>query len=143
MADVPSRPPQALTVAEANALLPMVIPLVQQLQGLQRSIIQTHQQLDEFVAKLSQGNGYPIQSLKDRIQELTTHQLQLIEAFQSAIQSLEQLGCELKDVNLGLLDFYTLRDGELVYLCWKMGEDRIRFWHTLDGGYAARQPLDG
>jgi len=40
-----------------------------------------------------------------------------------------------------LIDFYGLRGGEPVFLCWKLGEERIRFWHTLEDGYAGRQPL--
>ena len=135
-------PPKTFTVAEANALLPKVIPLIEQLQGLQRSIQQTAQQLNEAVEKVTAGNGYPIQSLKAEIRELTEHQLQLVEAFQSALAQLEELGATLKDLNIGLVDFQGLRDGEPIFLCWKIGEDRIRFWHTLETGYAGRQPLE-
>ena len=142
MAQAPSQPPRTFTLAEANALLPRIIPVIEQLQGLHRSLASTNQRLDELIGKLSQGNGYPITSVKDQIQQMTKHQLQLIEAFQSALKTLEDLGCELKDLARGLIDFYTLRDGELTYLCWKLGEDRIRFWHTLDAGYAGRQPLE-
>ena len=135
-------PPKTFTVAEANALLPQVIPLIEQLQGIHRSIQHTAQQLDEAVAKLSGGNGHPIQSLKERIQEITSHQLTLVEAFQSALAQLQELGGVLKDVDLGLVDFHGLRNGEVMFLCWKMGERRIQFWHTLESGYADRQPLD-
>ena len=135
-------PPKTFTVAEANALLPHVIPLITQLQGIHRSIQQTTQQLDDAVAKLSGGNGHPIQSLKEQIQELTSHQLALVEAFQSALAQLQELGGVLKDLDLGLVDFHGLREGEVVFLCWKLGEERIRFWHTLESGYAARQPLE-
>ena len=134
--------PKTFTVVEANALLPTAIPLIKQLQGLQSSIVQTNQQLDELVAKLAAGNGYPLTAIKDRIRELTQHQLQLIEAFQSALQSLEALGCQLKDLQEGLVDFYGVQHGELVFLCWKLGEDRIRFWHTLEDGFSGRQPLE-
>ena len=137
------KPPKTFTVAEANALLPTVKPLIEQLHGLQRSILQTNHRLDELMQKLSGGNGYPIQSLKQEIESLTKHQLQLVEGFQSAINQLEELGCLLKDLNMGLIDFYGLRDGEPVFLCWKLGEERIRFWHTLEEGYAGRQPLEG
>ncbi len=141
--DEPSpTPPKTFTVAEANALLPKVKPLIEQLQGLQRSILQTNHRLDELMRKLSGGNGYPIQSLKQEIETLTTHQLQLVEGFQSALSQLEELECILKDLNTGLIDFYGLRGGEPVFLCWKLGEERIRFWHTLEEGYAGRQPLE-
>ena len=135
-------PPKTFTIDEANALLPHVTPLIEQLQGLQRSILKTTQQLDEAAGKLAQGNGYPIRSIKNQISELTKHQLQLIDAFQSALDQLERLGCLLKDLNIGLIDFYSLREGELVLLCWKLGEDRVRFWHTIDSGYTDRQPLE-
>ena len=133
--------PRTFTVSEANALLPKVIPLIEQLQGLQRSIVKTNQQLDEAIEKLSQGNGYPLQSLKEQIKGLTTHQLQLVEALQSVIGQVEELGGQVKDPALGLVDFYGMRNGELICLCWKAGEDRIRYWHTLEAGYAGRQPL--
>jgi len=135
-------PPKTFTVAEANALLPKVIPLIEQLQGIQRSIAQTTQRLNDAAAKVTAGNGHPIQSLKAEIQELTEHQLQLAEAFHSALAQLEDLGVILKDLTTGLIDFYGLRDGEQVFLCWKIGEDRICFWHTLEAGFAGRQPLD-
>jgi hypothetical protein len=141
MEESQGQPPKTFTLSEANALLPQVRLLVEQLQGLQRSIVQTNQQLDEVVGKLSAGNGYPIRSLKGQILDSTKHQLQLIEAFQSALKQLEDLGCLVKDLNTGLIDFYTVRDGDLVFLCWKLGEERIRFWHTLEDGYAGRQPL--
>jgi len=135
-------PPKTFTITEANALLPQIIPLIEQLQGIQRSLQQTAQQLNEAVEKVTAGNGYPIQSLKAKIQELTEHQLQLVEAFQSAYAQLEDLGAMLKDLTIGLVDFSSVRDGQPVLLCWKMGEDRIRFWHTLEAGYAGRQPLE-
>ena len=133
--------PRTFTVSAANALLPKVLPLIEQLQGIQRSVAKTNQQLDEAIGKFSQGNGYPLRSLKEQIKELTTHQLQLVEAFQSVIAQVEEFGCVVKDLSLGLVDFYGMRNGELICLCWKVGEDRIRYWHTLEAGYAGRQPL--
>ena len=134
--------PRTLTVSEANALLPRVKPLIEQLQHLRQSIAQTTRQLDDTVAKVSAGNGYPIESLKAQIQDLTKHQLQLIEAFQSALQQLEEVGCLLKDLDIGLVDFYGMHQGALVFLCWKLGEEHVSFWHTLEDGYAGRQPLE-
>ena len=48
------------------------------------------------------------------------------------MRQLEELGCVLKDLAQGLVDFYVMREGELVFLCWKQGEERIRFWHPLE-----------
>jgi hypothetical protein len=51
------------------------------------------------------------------------------------------MGVELKDIEEGLVDFRSMRDGRIVYLCWRQGEDTIAFWHELDAGFAGRQPL--
>ena len=136
-----AHPEKLLTVEEANALVPQVEPVVRQLQGLQDSILKTNAQIDERVQKLSQGNGYPIQELRQQITELTQHQLNLLQAFQSAHQQLEEAGCHLKDLRIGLVDFYGLRNDEVVCWCWKLGEARIEFWHRVEDGYAGRQPL--
>jgi hypothetical protein len=55
------------------------------------------------------------------------------------IQKLEDLGCVLKDLNIGLLDFPAVRLGKRVWLCWKLGEEKVAFWHDLHEGYAARK----
>jgi hypothetical protein len=141
MDKTPDPPLKIVTLAEANGLLPRVIPLVEQLRSLQRSITDTNKKLEAVVEKLSAGNGYPIQSLKDELEALTRHQLQLIEAFQSALMQLQDAGALLKDVQKGLVDFYWMRGAELAFLCWHLGEDRIKFWHGLEDGFAGRQPL--
>ncbi len=136
-----AQPEKIFTAEEANQVLSQVASLVQQLQGLQTSILQTNRQLDEGTRKLAQGNGYPIKDIRRQLAELTQHQLDLLQAFQSALQQLENLGGILKDLNQGLVDFYGLREGELVLLCWRLGEDQVRFWHTLEEGFAGRRPL--
>ncbi len=51
-------------------------------------------------------------------------------------------GAIVKDLDMGLLDFPHLRDGREVYLCWRLGEERISWWHEVDAGLSGRQPLD-
>lgn len=133
--------PKLLTSAEANALLPKVRELALQLKGLYHSIVKTNNEMDEVIAKLTAGNGYPISDLKSRLEELTKHQLQLIEAYQSAVAQLEDLGGLLKDAEKGLIDFYTLHDDQVAFLCWHLGEERVEFWHTLEEGFSGRKPL--
>jgi len=138
----PPDPSQKLfSVDEANKLLPVIAPLVEQLQGLHASTLKANDELNAVVAKLSAGNGYPLKELQTQAAQLAQHQLHLVEAFQSACRQLEELGAVLKDLSQGLVDFYAIRDGDLVFLCWRLGEDKIRYWHTLDSGFSARQPL--
>ena len=57
------------------------------------------------------------------------------------IYRIESLGCVVKDIDLGLVDFPAMRDDEPIYLCWKLGEAAVNYWHGLDEGFALRKPL--
>lgn len=61
----------------------------------------------------------------------------------AAIQRLNAMGCLVKDVETGLVDFHAMLDGEPVYLCWQFGERSVSHWHAIDAGFAGRQPIDG
>jgi hypothetical protein len=61
--------------------------------------------------------------------------------FEKVLKELQSLGCELKGLEQGLVDFPTLRQGRTVYLCWQYNEPEIAFWHELDAGFAGRQLL--
>jgi len=68
----------------------------------------------------------------------------LYAAILGEIASVEALGGEVKGVDQGLVDFWSLRDGEVeVLLCWKLGEKRCAYFHTPEAGFAGRQPVDG
>lgn len=64
------------------------------------------------------------------------------QALRSALERIEETGCIVKDLDKGLLDFPAVINHEAVYLCWRLGEDRIRFYHRQDEGFAGRKPLD-
>ena len=57
------------------------------------------------------------------------------------IYRIESLGCVVKDIDLGLIDFPAMRGDEPVYLCWKLGEPRVMYWHGSDDGFRSRKPL--
>ena len=57
------------------------------------------------------------------------------------LKQVEELGALVKDVGKGLIDFYSMRDNELVFLCWMLDEERVQFWHTLEAGFGGRQAL--
>ena len=65
-----------------------------------------------------------------------------VAELQRAVGQIQEMGCVVKDLEMGLIDFPSLRDGEEVYLCWKFGEKRIRFYHGIHEGFAGRKPLD-
>jgi len=63
-------------------------------------------------------------------------------ALREIFEKIEQIGVLVKDLDIGLIDFLTRYQGRQVCLCWKLGEDRIRFWHGMDEGFAGRKPID-
>ena len=66
----------------------------------------------------------------------------LTEEVAGAVTELDALGVVVKDLDLGLLDFPGMRDGEEVELCWQVGEDAVSHWHPLEAGYRGRKPID-
>src|SRR3954447_11713496 len=64
------------------------------------------------------------------------------EALSDEIERVRNLGGEVKDVETGLVDFPSLRGGEEILLCWRLGEKKVGFWHSVDGGFAGRRPID-
>ena len=65
-----------------------------------------------------------------------------MKKLESEVRKLEELGCVLRDMSLGLLDFPAVRLGEWVWLCWKLGEDHVSFWHARHEGYSGRKPVE-
>lgn len=132
---------RTFTLAEANALVPRVARVMARLQrtAVQLAGVQRRLQLDVVASEPPEEDEANV--LGKRLYRLMDDADHLIEVIQAAVDELDSLGCELKDVQQGLVDFRGVRDGEEIYLCWRQGEDRISHWHTLDGGFAGRQPL--
>ena len=65
-----------------------------------------------------------------------------LDAEAALLGELQSIGCVAKGIDAGLVDFYALRDDQLVYLCWQVGEPGISHWHPLDVGFDGRQPID-
>ncbi len=124
------------TVEEARALVP-------RLRGLLTAMQAEKQQVDFEVevlrrlAQLIQQNGHAFQALEHE-RRLT----ELVRALRQKLRAINELGVEVKDLDLGLVDFPSLRDGREVYLCWKVDEPTVEYWHELDAGYRGRQPLE-
>lgn len=65
-----------------------------------------------------------------------------VTALRQTIESIQDMGCLIKDLDTGLVDFPTLYRGQEVLLCWKLGEAEIGWWHGMDDGFAGRKPID-
>ena len=130
--------PQYFTLNEANALLPRLSDLLLQMKESKAKHDQLREKATEYVHRMS-SNGHVIEmELNETRQELAKAAAEL----NSLIERGRELGCEVKDIDQGLVDFRTERDGREVYLCWKLGEPEVRWWHELDTGFAGRRPLE-
>jgi hypothetical protein len=127
----PSRPKRRFTLAQANSALPLVKRIV-------RDIVRTHNEAMKAQAALdrpsSGGSGATQQEAQGR---LASH----LEHLEDFVDELTEVGCELKDYRLGLVDFTGRHLGRDVCLCWKLGEERIGYWHESDKGFSGRQPI--
>lgn len=131
-------PPRRFTLEEARSLLARLAPLLWEMREKKQEHDALRAQLDEAQRTVrSNGHGMETQisSTQRAIQEAATRVNEIAER-------INQLGCELKDVDQGLVDFRHLReDGREVYLCWKLGEVDIEWWHELTTGFGSRQRL--
>jgi hypothetical protein len=98
------------------------------------------EQLGSLAERIQRSGG--MQVPYERIAKLRMERNRLQEAVEAALEKIQATGCVVKDLETGLLDFPARIDNQDVYLCWKLGEDRIRFYHRQDEGFAGRKPLD-
>jgi len=83
------------------------------------------------------GGGIPPATLADTAAEVD----RIARSLAQTVDEINTHGAEVKDLDEGLIDFPALRHGETVLLCWKLGEDEIRYWHYVEDGFAGRQEL--
>ena len=123
------------SLQEANALIPKLELIMGQLQ--QHGAV-----LREQIEAMAQTTGQPPESLTvDQILELRPELAAVIGRLESLLGELDACGGQLKAFDLGLVDFPTEIDGEVVLLCWQYGEQEISYYHSLDKGFADRKPL--
>jgi hypothetical protein len=131
---------RAFTPEEANRLLPQVESGLERVKGILERLRSVRDQLTDL--RIIWGPKIEEPECTDRDEyQAYLGEFQLLEAqLRSQLEALQGIGCEVKDPDVGLVDFYTEHDGAPAYLCWKKGEDGIRFWHTLEAGFAGRKP---
>jgi len=127
-------PSRRYTIDEANALIPQVRAVILQLAVEQRRLDEAHGAMLRHL----EGNGDPRSGAEaDRLERHTT---EIAEGMRTLVGVLEEMGVQLRDVQMGLVDFPGERDGEPVWLCWRLADAAVAFWHGTDEGYASRKP---
>lgn len=127
------------SVAEARALLPRVIPVLESL----RDAYVEMRAVQASVAAHSRGASGDGHLLVDPWDDGREQRMEALDRqLRQAAASLDGWGIEVKDLARGLIDFYHEREGRVVYLCYLLGEPTLSYWHELDTGFAGRQPLE-
>ncbi len=131
------------TVAEVNALIPRLSELMREAMDLHRRASALQEALSEERDRIRVSGGAMVDQhdWKAKAERLDGYVIEVKQALQQVLE----LGGVTKDLETGLVDFPghgpAGRGGPVVNLCWKLGEDAVRFWHGMDEGFAQRKPL--
>jgi hypothetical protein len=132
--------PRFFTLQQAEKALPGVASAIREAISLKAEYERTESEWQSFSQRVADLGGVRV----DRAQAMDqkNHREEAAVALKKAIDQVHQFGCLVKDLDIGLIDFPTLFQGEEVYLCWKLGEAGIQFWHGVHEGFRGRRPID-
>jgi hypothetical protein len=125
--------PKYYTVEEANKTLPLVRRIV-------TDIVAAHHDRVEAIKEYGHLD-HDFESMQLRRRQLDEQLQELTDRINRFIDELEDVGVVFKGFEDGLVDFYAMMDDREVFLCWKLGEPQVDYWHELEAGYVGRQPL--
>jgi hypothetical protein len=132
--------PRIFTIAEVDTLIPHLTELIER-QLLRQS------EIEECLGELAREAGGlpPTLAAQDTdpepIAALKTELRSRIDGYNTGWHDVQALGAVVKDPQIGLVDFYGRVEGRLVWLCWRYGEESLRYYHELDTGFSGRRPL--
>jgi hypothetical protein len=132
--------PKTFTLQEATTLLPVLRALLKRAMEGKRLIEDVEKELQDLKHRILLSGGLMVD-----IPEMARRRAERDKALQDikdALAEIDAIGVQVKDLDIGLLDFPCVVDGEIVLLCWKYGEEKIQFWHGLEEGFRGRKPID-
>ena len=119
------------TVEEANACIPELVDEISLLRAIRNELSIYHAEITPLLEVVSSNGG----------SKYTAALLRATARFEEILERIAARGCYLKGLDPGLVDFPHLREGREVYLCWRINEKKIRYWHEIEDGFEGRQPL--
>ena len=132
--------PRFFTLQESEKLLPEVERLLRELIHHKQDYTDTDTQLTDVLQRVALAGG--MIPPREQIAQLRARKDMYGRALKDSFEKLQGTGCQLKDIDTGLVDFPTLYRDREVYLCWKLGEPGIGFWHAVEDGFRGRRPID-
>lgn len=128
------------TLEEAHSFLPQVEKGLRDVLSLKSQYEDAESSIQAFNHRVMMMGGVLVD--RKTVAENRARRDSVLERLKTALESIQEVGCVVKDLDMGLVDFPTVFRGEEVYLCWKLGEVDIRFWHGVDEGFAGRKKID-
>jgi hypothetical protein len=125
-------PERVFSLSEANHLIPQLQKHLATVQEGKEVLVRTREEVSRASANAAFGGGTAVgKPYVKGLLDISTN-----------LQAIHELGVVVKDIDLGLCDFPHIREGRVVYLCWKLGEKEIRWWHEVTTGYKDRRPIE-
>lgn len=119
------------TLSEAKAALPRIAGLMEEIQQARSEILRLRPDVWPALRKASQNGGNAAAG------EMLAH----FRRLEAGVKGITSMGVRVADIDAGLVDFLSRREGREVYLCWRHGEAELGFWHEIHAGFAGRQPI--
>ena len=132
--------PKLFTLTEAERTRRELEPILIEAIEVRRKIAPLDEELGALAARIQWLGG--MQVPYEETARVRVDRDRLADSLQSAIEKISAAGCVVKDLDIGLIDFPALINNEEVYLCWRLGEERIRYWHRQDEGFTARKLIE-
>ena len=132
--------PKLFTLTEAERTRRELEPVLIETIEVRRKIAPLDEELGALAARIQWLGG--MQVPYEETARVRVDRDRLADSLQSAVEKISAAGCVVKDLDIGLIDFPALINNEEVYLCWRLGEERIRYWHRQDEGFTARKLIE-
>jgi len=131
---------RTFTLAEAQRLLPILESLLKTAITSKQLIEQVDSELQELGHRIFLNGGTLVNVLE--VARRKSEREKAVQRAKDAVAEIHATGVQVKDLDIGLLDFPCKVEGEIVLLCWKLGEEKIAHWHSPEEGFAGRKPID-
>jgi hypothetical protein len=127
------------TLQEAEELIPSLEAWLPEAIDARKTAVEADGELQKVAARIQLLGGMELNPA--RVSEFKHSRERAVRKLRNAMEQIEESGCVVKDLDIGLVDFPAMLGDEQVYLCWKLGEPRIEYWHGTHEGFAGRKPI--
>jgi len=131
---------RTFTLNEAQTMLPVLEALIRRAIAANAKAVSVEEEMQQLNQRIFLSGGMHV-DVSQAARRRGEREIAIREA-KDTLAEIDAIGVQVKDLNTGLLDFPCKMDGEIILLCWKLGEKEITHWHTVESGFGGRQPLD-